>query len=217
MIRRSENGMLVALLSLAVLQSCGQGQEPPVQTTPQPRALEDSVPTPQNLSIYGPYTIAELLDSIWSDTLRVAHGRNSIYYHHIASLAHFIDSTQNDTAGLFPARAFDKIQVRQANDFLADQGYDAYFGKPVELSSAQSATLLGLIRDPLSFSWGECGTWTPTARFEFKLNDQVVGLLNDGCVGQFRTTDPRMKFGGLTGKSMKAYHALLNELEIKAE
>jgi hypothetical protein len=209
--------MLVALLSLAVLQSCGQGQEPPVQTTPQPRAPADSVPTPQNLSIYGPYTIEELLDSIWSDTLRVVDGRNSIYYQHIAFLAHFIDSTKNDTAGLFPATTFNKIVVRQANAFLGDRGYEATFGEPSELSNAQGAMLLGLIRDPLSFDWGECGTWMPTARFEFKLNDKVVATLDDGCAGQFRTTDPRMKFGGLTGKSMKAYRALLNELAIKAE
>ena len=217
MIRRLENGMLAALLSLALLQSCGQRQDLPAQTTPQPQGLTDSAPIPANLSIYGPQTIEELLDSIWSDTLRVVDGRNSIYYQHIAHLAQFIDSTKNDTANLFPGQSFNRIVARQAQPFLANRGYEASFGMPIELSNAQSATLLRLIRNPLHFDWGECGTWVPTARFEFLQKDQVVGTLDDGCTGQFRTEDPRMKFGGLTGKSLKEYRALLKELGIRSE
>ena len=88
---------------------------------------------------------------------------------------------------------------------------------PIELNNAQSATILRLIHDPLHFDWGECGTWVPTARFQFLQKDQVVGTLDDGCAGQFRTEDPRMKFGGLTGNSLKEYRALLNELGIRSE
>jgi len=209
--------MLAALLLLVVAQACGQSQDTPVATSPHSQDSGYQAITHPNLSIYGPYTIESILDSIWSDTLRVLDGRNSIYYQHIAALAQFIDSTRNDTASLFPGQAFDRIVIRQAQPFLADRGYEASFGKPIELGTSQSATFLGLIRDPLHFSWGECGTWMPTARFEFLLYHQVVATLDDGCAGQFKTDDPRMKFGGLTGKSLSAYRTLLKELGIQAE
>ncbi|HRD53549.1 MAG TPA: hypothetical protein PKY96_12955 [Flavobacteriales bacterium] len=173
-------------------------------------------------SIYGERSIEEIVDSIYSDTLLHRDYFNpdkpdTFYLRRIVELAELIRFSSSDSSSLFPGTSFDEVVARQAHPFEGRRGYEATYGSAIPLSKNQAQRLLSLLNNPVNFNWGECGTWVPSVRFEFRHQGNVVRVLDDGCTGQFRTEYPRIKFGSLTSPRRAEYKALLGEIGIHAE
>ena len=187
--------------------------------TEQVSRLRNNDPTG---SINGEWSTEELVDSIYSDTLLHRDYFNpdkpdTFYLRRIVELAELIRASANDSSSLFPGTPFDEVVARQAHPFEGRRGYEATYGSAIPLSKDQAQRLLSLLNNPVNFNWGECGTWVPSVRFEFRRQGNVVRVLDDGCTGQFRTEYPRIKFGSLTSPRRAEYKALLGEIGIHAE
>lgn len=214
-------GLTWAVPSLAfmLIVACGQPSGQPDTVATDPIDLGISQDADQSLkSIYGRWSVDEIVDSLYSDTL--IHRDyfdpsqpDTFYFTRIIALAEMVRARGNDTNSLFPQVGFDAVRARKAHSLEPLLWHES----AVVLTEEQVAKLLQLLNNPINFSWGECGTWEPDVRFEFLSDGYVLRQLDEGCGGQFMTDHPGMKFGSLTEPRRREYRALLEEIGMRTE
>mgnify|MGYP006156516227 CR=1 FL=1 len=171
-------------------------------------------------SIYGDWTIQEVIDSLYTDTITHRNYFDSnlvdtFYLNRIKNLAKKIEEDGNDSLTLFPETKFDKVIGKDAWVLRAGNTQATIYGLGIELNTKQAQRLIRLINNPLNFSWAECGTWTPSSRFDFYFEGKFVRSLDIGCSWQLKTDYEKVKFGTL--KTVKDFRSLCTEIGLKNE
>ena len=171
-------------------------------------------------SIYGQWTIQEIIDSLYTDTVRYRNSFDTtevdtFYLRHIQKLVDKIKADGADSITLFPETPFDNVTGKNAWVKWGQKDFATFYGPPKTLTNEQADILLRIINNPLHFTWGECGTWTPTSRFEFYYDGKLVRTLDVGCSWQLRTDFEKVKFGTLADPT--ALRELCNDIGLKNE
>jgi hypothetical protein len=162
-------------------------------------------------SIYGDWTIQEIIDSLYSDPSTA----DSFYLNRITILANKIKTDGNDSLTLFPECPFDKVVGKDAYGIWEHTEQTTIYGSEIELNESQVKRLMRIINNPLNFSWTECGTWTPSSQFDFYFEGKFVRSLEIGCSWQLKTDYEKVKFGTL--KTGKDFRGLCNDIGLRNE
>ena len=175
-------------------QSTFDVTKPKIETTENPK------------SIYGEWTLKEIVDSLYTDTLTYRNTFDStkadtFYLNRILKLIQNIRADSGDTSTLFPKAQYDKVTAKDALVQWNQNGFKVLYGMSKTLTKTQAEELLRIINNPLGFTWSECGTWTPTARFDFYQEGEIVRTIDVGCSWQFKTDFEKLKFGTLADPS----------------
>ena len=219
MFAASELTWAVPSLAFMLIVACGQPSDQLDTIATDTIDLGISQDADQSLrSIYGRWSVDEIVDSLYSDTL--IHRDyfdpsqpDTFYFKRIIALAEMVRARGNDTNSLFPQVGFNAVWARKAHTLEPL----TWHGSAVALTDEQVTRLLRLLNNPIHFSWGECGTWEPDVRFEFLSDGSIKQQLDEGCGGQFMTDHPGMKFGSLTEPRRREYRALLEEIGMRTE
>lgn len=207
---------LISIIIIFILCSCNGGDLH--DQANKVIGLEQSQLTTK--SIYGNWTIREVIDSIYTDTITHRNYFDSdvvdtFYLNRIKDLVKKIEKDGNDSLTLFPETKFDKIIGKDAWVSWAGQTSATIYGLGIELNVEQSQRLIRLINNPLNFSWAECGTWSPSSRFDFYYKGKLIRTLDVGCSWQLKTTFEKVKLG--TFESGNDIREICREIGLKNE
>ncbi|MEZ4721755.1 MAG: hypothetical protein R2813_07775 [Flavobacteriales bacterium] len=203
---------------LTILTACNQTDKQADTWTDRVEEYQKTTETPK--SIYGQWTIQEIIDSLYTDTIRHrdyfdSTKVDSFYMSHIQKLVDKIRADGNDSTTLFPETPFDKVTGRDAWVTWSNKDYSTFYGPAKTLTKEQTDRLLRVVNNPINFSWGECGTWTASSQFRFYNDGELVRTLDIGCSWQLRTDYEKVKFGTLADHT--ALRQLCNDIGLKNE
>lgn len=205
-------------LFLILLNACDTANRQSESAIPElePHSESDEI----KKSIYGNWTLEEIIDRLYTDTLQHRNAFDStkadtFYLRRIRKLIQNIKADSSDTSTLFPKVQYDKITAKEALVQWNRNGFNVLYGLSKTLTKTQAEELLRIINNPLGFTWSECGTWTPTARFDFYFEGKIVRTIDVGCSWQFKTDFEKIKFGTLADP--KEFNMLYSDIGIENE
>jgi hypothetical protein len=158
------------------------------------------------------YTDQQLIDTLFSDTLDVGPDTEGgwttgeVYINTTKELITDIQNDKNKVDSLYPMTAFDELTIKKL---------PLGFTKP--FTDEQTAKILEIINDPVSFNWAET-TYEPEFQLDFYKDNKVVASLTIGADKSIIKTNPdwpdfkKFKFGRLKAERNRDLTKLLNDV-----
>jgi hypothetical protein len=158
------------------------------------------------------YTKQQLIDTLFSDTLNVGPDTEGgwttreFYINMTNELIADLQVDKNKIDSLYPMTPFDELTIKKLP-----------LGIKKTFTEEQTIKFLGIINDPVSFTWAET-TYEPEFQLSFFKDNKVVASLTIGADKSIVKTNPdwpeikKMKFGHLKSEAYDQMTKLLNDV-----
>lgn len=157
------------------------------------------------ITYWNTYTEQQLIDTLYSDTLRVG---TDIEFYRNATKELLVDlqDDKNKIDSLYPMKAFNKLTIRKLP-----------FGIEKTFTKEQAEKFLEIINNPVSFNWSET-TYEAKYCIDFWKNKKLVATLtidDDTTIIKNKQGESirKMKFGRLNNEKILELKNLLNTIE----